>query len=350
MSMKLSEDFTKKLRFSEEGERIRKLERSWSKLEDSVEFDEEEEGGEEEEFSFACVNAEGSSDLLFDQNDGVSETDDEEINQPRLRKSPDDMKCMAVEAILLLQEKINDDDEETVIGCVIGRSGSVITQIRKRTNASIRISKENNDDLVEVIMILTKVQIFSPSFVLYSTSKSLVIVREDVLGDRCSVSARNPPPARSDHSGFTLPPFVSSVPEYASVDFDQRRETEESSLGMVSLDRFYGYESSFPGRKILGHNSLGNNNNVIMFKNKELSEHLVLHLITWCPKISGFPLLLRDRGYPGPTEVVQTIHVLPRVGSLLLAMPKCLQLCEVQPWKVPVLEEDHYSQRKKLDD
>ena len=29
-------------------------------------------------------------------------------------QSPDDMKCMAVEAILLLQEKINDDDEETV--------------------------------------------------------------------------------------------------------------------------------------------------------------------------------------------------------------------------------------------
>ncbi|WZZ79631.1 hypothetical protein YC2023_100203 [Brassica napus] len=118
------------------------------------------------------------------------------------------MKSMAVEAILLLQEKINDDDEETVkmqllvpsrvIGCVIGRSGSV--------NASIRISKGNNDDLVEVIMILTKVQIFSPS------------------------------------------PFVSSVPEYASIDFDQRRETWESSLGMVSSDRFYGYESSFPAR------------------------------------------------------------------------------------------------------
>ncbi|KAF3496810.1 hypothetical protein DY000_02054442 [Brassica cretica] len=128
---------------------------------------------------------------------------------------PDDMKSMAVEAILLLQEKINDDDDEEtvkmqllvpsrVIGCVIGRSGSVITQIRKRTNASIRISKGNNVDLVEVIMILTKVQIFSPS------------------------------------------PFVSSVPEYASIDFDQRRETWESSLGMVSSDRFYGYESSFP--------------------------------------------------------------------------------------------------------
>ena len=84
--MKLSEDFTKKLGFSEEGEEIRKLERSWSKLEDSVEFDEEKEAGEEEEFSFACVNAEGSRDLLFDQNDGVSETDDEEINRPHLRK------------------------------------------------------------------------------------------------------------------------------------------------------------------------------------------------------------------------------------------------------------------------
>ena len=77
---------------------------------------------------------------------------------------PDDMKSMAVEAILLLQEKISDDiDEETVkmqllvpskvIGCIIGKSGSVINQIRKRTNASIRISKGNNDDLVEVIIV-----------------------------------------------------------------------------------------------------------------------------------------------------------------------------------------------------
>ncbi|CAN6887448.1 unnamed protein product [Brassica oleracea] len=110
MSMMLSEDFTKKLGFSEEGEDIRKLERSWSKLEDSVEFHEEEEAGdeEEEEFSFACVNAEGSPitaeeafedgqirpafplfnrALLFDQNDAVSETyEDSESIRPRLRK------------------------------------------------------------------------------------------------------------------------------------------------------------------------------------------------------------------------------------------------------------------------
>lgn len=87
-------------------------------------------------------------------------------------QSPDDMKSMAVEAILLLQEKINEEDEETVkmqllvpskvIGCVIGKSGSVITQIRKRTNASIRISKGNNDDLVEVIIVPNQISnIFS---------------------------------------------------------------------------------------------------------------------------------------------------------------------------------------------
>ncbi|KAF8053223.1 hypothetical protein N665_1448s0008 [Sinapis alba] len=174
--------------------------------------------------------------------------DDECVILVTATESPDDMKSMAVEAILLLQEKINDEDEETVkmqllvpskvTGCVIGKSGSVITQIRKRTNANIRISKGNIDDLVEVSGEVSSVRDALIQIVLR--------LREDVLGDRGSVSARNPP-ARSDHSGFALPPFVSSVPEYASVDFDQRRETGESSLGMVSSDRFYGYQS-FPAR------------------------------------------------------------------------------------------------------
>lgn len=84
-------------------------------------------------------------------------------------QSPDDMKSMAVEAVLLLQEYINDEDAEKVkvqllvsskdIGCVIGKSGSVINEIRKRTNANICISKGKKDDLVEVI-ILIKVQFF----------------------------------------------------------------------------------------------------------------------------------------------------------------------------------------------
>ncbi|CAI0544995.1 unnamed protein product [Linum tenue] len=82
-------------------------------------------------------------------------------------QSPDDLKSMAVEAVLLLQGKISDEDVDTVnmrllipsrvIGCIIGKSGSIISEIRKRTNADIRISKgdkpkcaEANDELVEV--------------------------------------------------------------------------------------------------------------------------------------------------------------------------------------------------------
>lgn len=77
------------------------------------------------------------------------------------------MKSMAVETVLLLQEKINDDEGGTVImrllvpskviGCIIGKSGSIINEIRKTTRADIRISKGDkikcavaNDELVEV--------------------------------------------------------------------------------------------------------------------------------------------------------------------------------------------------------
>ncbi|KFK44447.1 hypothetical protein AALP_AA1G257900 [Arabis alpina] len=109
ISMKLTEDFTK-LEFPKE--EIRNLERSWSKLEESVEShgesDEEDEDEEEEEFSFACVNAEGSPitadeafedgqirpvfplfnrDLLFEyENADRNRNDDVSVNAPRLRK------------------------------------------------------------------------------------------------------------------------------------------------------------------------------------------------------------------------------------------------------------------------
>lgn len=77
---------------------------------------------------------------------------------------------MAVEAVLLLQGKINDEDSDIatmrllvpskVIGCIIGKSGCIINEIRKRTKAEIRISKgekpnfaDGDDELVEVSMI-----------------------------------------------------------------------------------------------------------------------------------------------------------------------------------------------------
>ncbi|KAH1134329.1 hypothetical protein GYH30_012629, partial [Glycine max] len=82
-------------------------------------------------------------------------------------ESPSDLKSMAVEAVLLMQGKINDEDDTTVsirllvpskvIGCIIGKSGSIINEIRKRTKADVRISKGDkpkcanaNDELVEV--------------------------------------------------------------------------------------------------------------------------------------------------------------------------------------------------------
>lgn len=89
---------------------------------------------------------------------------------PTTSQSPDDIKSMAVEAVLLLQTKINDEDDDTVtirllvsskvIGCIIGKSGSIINEIRKRTKADVRISKgdkpkcaDANDELVEVCFI-----------------------------------------------------------------------------------------------------------------------------------------------------------------------------------------------------
>lgn len=82
---------------------------------------------------------------------------------------------MAVEAVLLLLGKINDEDEETasmrllvpskVIGCIIGKSGSIINEIRKRTKADVRISKgekpkcaDASDELVEVCSFLNFVR------------------------------------------------------------------------------------------------------------------------------------------------------------------------------------------------
>lgn len=82
-------------------------------------------------------------------------------------QSTDDLKSIAVEAVLLLQGKINDEDDDDVtirllvpskvIGCIIGKSGSIVNEIRKRTKADVHISKgekpkcaDANDELVEV--------------------------------------------------------------------------------------------------------------------------------------------------------------------------------------------------------
>ncbi|XP_023645257.1 uncharacterized protein LOC17898146 [Capsella rubella] len=148
----ISMDFTK-LGFSSQEQEIKKLERSWSQLEESVEFndvdeddDDDDDDEEEEEFSFACVNAEGSPitadeafedgqirpvfplfnrELLFDyenadQNDGVSSTADE--NRPRLRK-------------LFVEDRNGDGDEteKDTLGPYCSWSGGTVAEASPET-------------------------------------------------------------------------------------------------------------------------------------------------------------------------------------------------------------------------
>ncbi|KAK2998872.1 hypothetical protein RJ639_021142 [Escallonia herrerae] len=172
-------------------------------------------------------------------------------------ESVEDMKSMAVEAVLLLQEKINDEDEDTVtirllvpskiIGCVIGRSGSIINEIRKRTKADVRISKgekprcaDVNDELVEVVGEVSSVRDALIQIVLR--------FRDDVLrereGDRNPVSGAN-----SLNSGVTSHSMSSglpSIPPVAPLGYEQRAEYG-SGLGMVSQGSLYGYESTSMG-------------------------------------------------------------------------------------------------------
>ncbi|XP_019096035.1 PREDICTED: KH domain-containing protein At4g18375-like isoform X2 [Camelina sativa] len=205
-------------------------------------------------------------------NDSRSNHDEDCVITVTATESPDDLKSMAVEAVLLLQEKINDEEEEKVkmqllvpskvIGCIIGKSGSIISEIRKRTKADIHISKgsnkpkcaDPNDELVEISGEVSCVRDALIQLVLR--------LRDDVLRDR-EIGSRNQPPARSENNNFfssgssntgvAVPPsFMSSVP--ATVDFDRRPETRSSMSMLPSSGGLYGY-GSFP----MGNNSYGSN-------------------------------------------------------------------------------------------
>jgi poly(rC)-binding protein 3/4 len=82
-----------------------------------------------------------------------------------------DMKSSGTEAILLLQGKINDEDKDTAvmlllvpkknISCLIGKGGSIINDMRRRSNADIHITKDDPkransppDELVQVPLLL----------------------------------------------------------------------------------------------------------------------------------------------------------------------------------------------------
>ncbi|XP_016668825.1 KH domain-containing protein At4g18375 isoform X3 [Gossypium hirsutum] len=183
-------------------------------------------------------------------------------------ESPDDLKSMAVEAVLLLQGKINDEDHETVtmrllvpskvIGCIIGKGGSIINEIRKRTKADVRISKKDkpkcadaNDELVEVAGEVSSVRDALIQIVLR--------LRDDVLKEKDG--GHNPSVGAdalySGGASLSVSSLLSSVPPVATLAFDQRAESG-SDLGVLSSSSLYGY-GTLPVRNYgdMGENGYG---------------------------------------------------------------------------------------------
>ncbi|XP_041027606.1 KH domain-containing protein At4g18375-like [Juglans microcarpa x Juglans regia] len=168
-------------------------------------------------------------------------------------ESPDDLKSMAVEAVLLLQGKINDEDDNTVtvrlllpsrvIGCITGKSGSIINEIRKRTKADVRISKSDkpncaavNDELVEV---LGEVGIVRDALI-----QIVLRLRDDVLkdGDGGHNPAFGADSLFSAGSSLSVSSVLPSVATVAPFGHDWRVESG-SGLGMLSSSSLYGYGS-----------------------------------------------------------------------------------------------------------
>ncbi|KAL7605710.1 KH domain-containing protein At4g18375 [Lactuca sativa] len=171
-------------------------------------------------------------------------------------ESLDDIKSMAVEAVLLLQGKISEEEEENVsfrllvpskvIGCIIGKSGSIINEIRKRTRADVRISKgdkpkcaDPNDELVEVIGEVGSVRDALVQIVLR--------LRDDVLKDRDSGGHNQSSGNDSMYaggSGLPVPPVLPSVPPSLGYEHSHRGEPGSSmGMGMGMLPSGYGYGS-----------------------------------------------------------------------------------------------------------
>jgi len=170
----------------------------------------------------------------------------------------DDVKSAAVEAVLLLQAKINDYEDDRmnlrllvpnkVIGCLIGRGGSIVNDMRKKTKANILISKgdkprraSSSDELVEVSGEADKLR--------DALVQIILRLREDVLKE--SVESQNSDRdgkltvATSDSlygSSLSLPALLPHNPQIAPLSYDRRGESERA-LEVFPRTSSYGYSS-----------------------------------------------------------------------------------------------------------
>ncbi|KAH9609104.1 hypothetical protein KSS87_004470 [Heliosperma pusillum] len=175
-------------------------------------------------------------------------------------ESLDDVQSKAVEAVLLLQEKINEDAENVTmcllipsrnIGCIIGKSGSIINEIRKRSRADIRISKGEkqksaDDEYVEVSGEVKNVRDALIQIVLR--------LRDDVLNDADVITNSS---VAADHlysggGGFSMPLALQSVPPANHLGYQSRTESA-TGVGMLSSSSdFYKYGSLSMGDDLYG--------------------------------------------------------------------------------------------------
>ncbi|KAL5054919.1 hypothetical protein RYX36_035601 [Vicia faba] len=178
-------------------------------------------------------------------------------------ESPSDLKSMAVEAALLIQGKISDGDDTSVsirllvpckvIGCIIGKSGSIINEIRKRTGADIRISRSDkpkradaSDELVEVGGAVDCVRDALIQIILRLRDD---VLREKDTGHNSSTGGES---FYSSGAGLSFPTMLPSIPSAAApLVYDQRAEGA-AGLGMFSSSSLYGH-GSLP----MGENSYG---------------------------------------------------------------------------------------------
>uniref|UniRef100_A0A0E0LS79 K Homology domain-containing protein n=1 Tax=Oryza punctata TaxID=4537 RepID=A0A0E0LS79_ORYPU len=163
-------------------------------------------------------------------------------------EATDDAKSAAVEAVLLLQSKINDDSEGKVIGCLIGKGGSIVNDMRSKTKAAIYISKgekprkaSSSDELVEVFGEVENLRDALVQIVLR--------LRDDVLRD--SVDRQNSEKDGKLTVATTDPLYASSYPLPALLPYRQHitplgydhRGDIERGLEVYPRNSSYGYSS-----------------------------------------------------------------------------------------------------------